>query len=111
MILNFSVRQSCKRREGTSAIINQRAKRNCSTRANYEGERVVTFADVPGDEGYRTSTGFREMSEASGVRSAIWVALRKDDALLGTITVYRPEVRPFTDKQVALLQNFAAQAV
>jgi GAF domain-containing protein/DNA-binding response OmpR family regulator len=75
------------------------------------GERVVSFADAPGDEGYQTSAGWREMVEASGVRSAIWVALHKDDALLGYITVYRQEVRPFSGKQIALLQNFAAQAV
>ena len=75
------------------------------------GERVVRFADEPGDEGYWNSTGFREMVEASGIRRGIWVALRKDDELLGTITVYRREARPFSDKQIALLDNFAMQAV
>src|SRR6516164_3670997 len=75
------------------------------------GERIVSCADVPGDEGYRMSAGFRGMAEASGIRSAIWVASRKDDALLGYINVYRQEIRPFSDKQIALVQNFAAQAV
>jgi GAF domain-containing protein len=73
------------------------------------GEAVVRIVDAPSE--YETAPGFREMVEISGMRSAITVALRKEDALVGTLTVYRQEVRPFTDKQIALLQSFAAQAV
>src|SRR6516162_5368230 len=75
------------------------------------GERVVGLSDATGVDGYQGSAGFREMVEASGMRSAVVVALRKDDALLGALSVYRQEVRPFADKQIALLENFSAQAV
>ena len=77
-----------------------------------DGEQIVHIPDITADDVYRSGNAVRRrLADEYGGRTAIWVALRKDRALLGAFVIYRTEIRPFTDKEIALLENFAAQAV
>ena len=65
----------------------------------------------PEIEAYRSDAQRRNFVSQTGARTVICVPMLKDDELVGAIAIYRREVRSFTDKQIALVQNFASQAV
>jgi signal transduction histidine kinase len=71
------------------------------------GRLLRTKQVVHWDAGVETRT----VVDLSRARTTLGVPMLKDDVLIGTVIIFRQEVRPFSDKQVALLQNFAAQAV
>jgi len=70
-------------------------------------KKLVHVRDLSVEEPYANSP----MAKVAGARTAMAVPMLKENELIGAIAIYHQQVRPFTDKQIALLTNFAAQAV
>jgi GAF domain-containing protein len=78
-----------------------------------ESKTVVHIADLAADPSYceRRSPGVVEAVELGGVRTTLAVPMLKDNEGVGAFTLSRQEVRPFTDKEIALVTSFTSQAV
>ena len=78
----------------------------------WETKATVHLPDYAENPGYREgnpmSIAFVDLGRA---RTSLFVPMVNDNEVIGAIVIYRPEVRPFSDKQVALVESFAAQAV
>ena len=77
-----------------------------------QGEPYVEIGDLPGSEAYRRGDpNRRALVDIGGARRLLAVPLLRDDRVVGNVMIFRQEDRPFSEKQIKLLQQFAAQAV
>jgi GAF domain-containing protein len=75
-------------------------------------KQVIHIYDLRLDQSYIAGIPrIVALADTAGARTELVVPMLKDDLLIGAIVIYRQEVRPFTEKQIALVTNFAAQAV
>ena len=77
-----------------------------------QSRQLVQIADLRTDQSYLDRDPMVVAAiELGGIRTLLVVPMIKNDGLMGAILIFRQEVRPFTDKQIELVQNFANQAV
>ena len=74
-------------------------------------KQPAQVADVQSEPAYYNDPSRAALLKLAGARSVVAVPMVKEDHLVGAIFIYRQEVRPFTEKQVELMKNFASQAV
>ena len=91
----------------TSATVLGRA---LATRQSFQVADIQSYKHEMVDAGTSTTTGVK-LAQLAGARTVLAVPMVKESGLVGAVVIYRQEVLPFTDKQIDLVQNFAAQAV
>ena len=75
-------------------------------------KQVLHIPDLRQDQSYRDGNQrIVALVDSAGARTFVSVPMLKDSEIVGTFAIYRQEVRPFTEKQIELVKNFAAQAV
>src|SRR5262245_30570783 len=107
---------------GAPAAFADERRRNPTVRPNPETtlgralatKRAVQIGDVQDEPGYANAppgTTGAELAKLAGARTVLAVPMVKENELVGAIVIYRQQVRPFSEKQIELVSNFARQAV
>jgi class 3 adenylate cyclase len=97
--------------EHIAALMRHPFPPNPNTQALLDGARYRQVEDIRAIELSHHYQIMRALVEQTEVRTVLFVPLRKDGSLRGFITANRPEVRLYSEREIALLENFAAQAV